>query len=190
MEHLNPAETALVLIDLQAGILRLPVVPHSPVEVVSRAARLAADFREARGTVALVRVAWAPDFADAPKQKVDVSHAYDIGADWADFAPELAQAESDIVITKRQWGAFHGTELDLQLRRRGIKTIVLAGIASNMGVESTARAAWELGYELVVLEDVAASFTVEMHDFAMKAILPMIGRVCGAGDVVLESSPR
>ena len=62
-------------------------------------------------------------------------------------------APTDLVITKRQWGAFHGTELDLQLRRRGIRCIVLGGIATNIGVESTARAALELGYELVIAED-------------------------------------
>ena len=57
-------------------------------------------------------------------------------ADWADFAPEIGSLRADIVITKRHWGAFYGTELDLQLRRRGVNTIVLAGVATNFGVES------------------------------------------------------
>ena len=55
---------------------------------------------------------------------------------WSELADGLAAA-GDIVITKRQWGAFHGTELDLQLRRRGIRGIVLGGIATNFGVEFT-----------------------------------------------------
>src|SRR5580704_9584410 len=67
----------------------------------------------------------------------------------ASWSMALAQP-GDILITKRQWGAFHGTELDLQLRRRGIQAIVLAGIATNIGVESTARQAWELGFSLII----------------------------------------
>ena len=84
----------------------------------------------------LVRVAWSPDYADAPPQRVDQPTQRPPGgpaAGWADLAEGLAQP-SDILITKRHWGAFHGTELDLQLRRRGTRTIVLGGIATNFGV--------------------------------------------------------
>ena len=85
--------------------------------------------------------------------------------------------EGDILITKRQWGAFTGTELDLQLRRRGIRTIVLGGVATNMGVESTARQACELNYEVVIAKEATTSLAADLHEFAMTRIFPMIARV-------------
>jgi nicotinamidase-related amidase len=91
-------------------------------------------------------------------------------------------------VTKHQWGAFYGTDLDVQLRRRGIKTIVLGGIASNIGVESTARQAWERNYELVIAEDITSGRSAEMHDFAVTKIFPMISRVAKVADLNLGSS--
>jgi nicotinamidase-related amidase len=89
----------------------------------------------------------------------------------------------DICITKRQWGAFYGTELDLQLRRRGILTIVLGGIATNIGVESTARQAWEHGYALVLVEDATSSLSLETHQFSFAHIFPRISKVMKAADI-------
>ena len=180
METLILQDAALVVVDLQAGILRVPLAPHSASTVLKNGVRLAQAFRGARRPVALTRVAWAADFADALQQPVDRPLPMPPGglpADWADLAKELEAGPSDIVITKRQWNAFHGTELDLQLRRRGVKTLVLAGIASNMGVESTARAAYELGYRLVLAEDAITSMSAELHAFAAQTIFPMIGQV-------------
>ena len=101
------------------------------------------------------------------------------GATWA----AASQKRAISAITKRQWGAFYGTELDLQLRRRGIRTIVLGGIATNFGVESTARQAWEHSYELVLVEDATASTSAELHDFAIRFILPRIARVTQTSDI-------
>ena len=102
-----------------------------------------------------------------------------------DLADGLAQP-GDLRITKRQWGAFHGTELDLQLRRRGIQTIVLGGIATNIGVESTARQGWENGYSLVFAEDAISGMSAEMHEFAVKNIFPRLGRVVPSGEIQLN----
>ena len=102
-----------------------------------------------------------------------VKHAVDMG--------ELK--DGDILVTKRQWGAFHGTELDLQLRRRGIRTIVLGGVATHMGVESTARGAWEHGYNLVILKDATASLVGEAHEASMKYVFPRISRLADSGDL-------
>jgi nicotinamidase-related amidase len=102
-----------------------------------------------------------------------------------DLADGLAQP-GDLRITKRQWGAFYGTELDLQLRRRGIKTIVLGGIATNIGVESTARQAWEHGYAMILVEDATSGMSAEMHEFAFKNIFPRISRVVKAGEIQLN----
>jgi nicotinamidase-related amidase len=188
MLELPAQSTALVVIDLQKGIVGRPMVPHSGPEVVKTCADLAQRFREAGAPVVWVRVAWAKDFGDAPKAPVDAPFQAPPGGfppDWLEMTEGLAE-DSDLHVIKRHWGAFHGTDLDLQLRRRGITTIVLAGIATNFGVESTARAAWELSYAVVTVEDAMASTSVELHDFSIAHILPRLSRVRKAAEIVLE----
>lgn len=91
----------------------------------------------------MVRVGWSADFAEALKQPVDAqAGAHTLPENWWTYPATLGKQESDIEVTKRQWGAFYGTDLELQLRRRGIDTIILCGISTNIGVESTARNAW------------------------------------------------
>src|SRR5262249_51459503 len=107
----------------------------------------------------------------------------------AEFVPEISALNSEVVITKRQWGAFHGTELDLQLRRRGIDTIVLVGIATNFGVESTAREAWQHGYSVIVAEDACTSMSADMHAFSVEKILPRISRVRSTEEVAAALAP-
>jgi len=185
MLTLPSSSTALVLIDLQKGILPFAGGPHSAQQVVDNAARLAVRFRQQGLPVILVRVGWSADFAEALKQPVDQpAPAGTLPADWWEFAPELAVAESDILITKRQWGAFYGTDLDLQLRRRGIDTIVLAGISTNIGVESTARSAWEQGYNQVIVEDACSAHNADQHNGSMNVIFPRIGRVRSTEEVL------
>jgi nicotinamidase-related amidase len=104
--------------------------------------------------------------------------------DWAEFATELTPIPSDIVITKRQWGAFYGTELDLQLRRRKIETLVLCGISTNLGVESTARFAYEYGYQQIFAEDAMAARSDEQHRAAVNFIFKRIGRVRSTSDIL------
>ncbi len=189
MPTLDPRTTALVLIDLQNGIVSMPVAPRTGQEVLETGKQLAERFRAAGAPVVLVRVAFAPDYADAPQQSVDVPPSLPPGglpAEWSILAEGLVQP-TDIVITKHQWGAFYGTELDLQLRRRGISTIVLGGIATNIGVESTLRQAWELGYNVVVVEDGCAGLSAEMHAFAVRNIFPRLSRVTNAASVILAA---
>jgi len=171
--------TALVVIDLQRGIVARNCTPHAAADVVANAARLAKRFREQGAPVVLVHVAFSADDGDRLKPAADepAPPRSAIGPDFAELVPELERASSDIVITKRQWGAFYGTELDLQLRRRGIRTIVLCGIATNFGVESTARDAWERGYELIFVEDAMSGLSPGAHEFAIKTIFPRIGRI-------------
>jgi nicotinamidase-related amidase len=90
----------------------------------------------------------------------------------------------DIVVTKRQWGAFYGTDLELHLRRRGIKTIVIGGISTNFGVESTARDAWERAFAMVFVEDAMAAMSAEAHTFAVTNIFPRLGLVRSTPDVL------
>ncbi|MFT8736394.1 MAG: hydrolase [Zymomonas mobilis] len=188
MLSLNPETTALVLIDLQNGIINLPLEPYDGQKALSVGKNLAEKFREAGAPVFLVRVTFSDGFPDVPSQNVDQPADYPEGGfspEWDQFADGLKQA-SDFVITKRQWGAFYSTELDLQLRRRGITTIVLSGIATNFGVESTARQAWEHGYDLVIAEDGCTSFSRPLHDMAVQQIFPRLSRVVQSEKIVLK----
>jgi nicotinamidase-related amidase len=110
-------------------------------------------------------------------------------ADWADFLEEIRPTERDIVITKRQWGAFYGTELDLQLRHRKIETIVLCGVSTNIGVETTARDAYQRGYNQVFAVDAMAANSKDEHEATLKHIFPRIGLLRNTDDILraLES---
>ena len=170
---------ALVVIDLQKGIVSQNTVPRTAAEVIGNAAALAGIFRTRSLPVFLVRVTPSPDRKDALRPIADlvIPPRWTTIPDWSELVPEMNRQESDFVITKRQWGAFHGTELDLQLRRRGITTIVLCGISTDIGVESTARVAYEYGYQLVFAEDAMASMSLTGHNHAIQEIFPRIGRV-------------
>ncbi len=192
MSPLDPRAAALVLIDLQNGILSMPLAPRGGAEVLAAGTGLARRFRSVGAPVVLVRVGWSADGADALRQPVDQPRPAPPGgfpAGWSDLADGLAEP-GDILVFKRQWGAFYGTELDLQLRRRGVATIVLGGVATNFGVESTARQAWELGYRLVILEDVAASVSAEMHAFSIEKIMPRIAMVSRSDALTFEPVER
>lgn len=174
---LSPASTALVLIDLQNGILGYPLQPHSPALVIDNANKLIPALREEGATILFVRVA-LNDMLHLPvDQPTRSANAPQPPPEASEFVAHLDRQPTDLVVTKRQWGAFYGTELDQQLRRRGIKTIVLGGIATNFGVESTARAAFDHGYQLVFAEDAMTSLSPEAHQFATQAIFPRMGRV-------------
>ena len=177
MDKLDLASTALVLIDLQKGILSTPTAPHSADTVVANSRKLADRFRAAKAPVVLVTVGWSPDGGDGMKQAVDQPNNRPGGfpADFAELVEGVGRQDSDILIRKRQWGAFYGTELDLQLRRRRIETVVLGGVATNLGVESTARSAWEHGYTVVFAEDATSSYDAYMHAFAFEKIFPRLG---------------
>lgn len=188
MTPLDPKTTALVLIDLQNGILSMPIAPRGGAEVLAAAKELARRFRAARAPVVLVRVGWSEDGRDALSQPVDQPRPSPPGGypeGWSDLAEGLAQS-GDIVILKRHWSALYGTELDLQLRRRGVSTIVLGGVATNFGVELTARQAWEHGYAVIVAEDVTASASAEMHQFSIERIMPRIARVSRSDALTFE----
>jgi nicotinamidase-related amidase len=173
----NPASTALVLVDLQNSIVGLPLAPYSPEEVAARGSQLAGALRSWGATIVFVRVAISEVLrlpADAPARDPNAPPPPPIASE---LLGTLDRRPEDLVITKRQWGAFYGTDLDQQLRRRAIRTLVLGGIATNLGVESTARAAFDRGYELVFAEDAMSSINAEAHRFATTAIFPRMGRV-------------
>lgn len=184
MLNLDAKKCALVVIDLQEGILPFAGGPHSASDVVSRAARLAEKCRAVGAPVFMVRVGWSTDFAEALKQPVDTpAGAQALPENWWTYPQALGKQESDIDVIKRQWGAFYGTDLELQLRRRGIDTIILCGISTNIGVESTARNAWELGFNLVIAEDACSAASTEQHQGSMTHIFPRIARVRSSDEI-------
>jgi nicotinamidase-related amidase len=184
---LEPKTTALVLIDLQKGIVGRPLAPHSGASVVEKSVALARRLKELGGTVVAVHVAFSNPDADRLKQPVDATMPVPPGgfpAEFSEFAPEIAALKADVIVTKRQWGAFYGTGLDMQLRRRGVKTIILCGIATNFGVESTARDAWEHNYSLIIPEDACTSMDEGMHRFSIEKILPRLSRIRSTQQII------
>jgi len=172
---LDLARTALVLIDLQNSNVKRELAPYSAEQTVGNCVLLAQEMRNRGAMVVYVRVLLnelpTPP-ADAP-MRPSGAPPYD-ASELADIAGVEA---TDLVVVKRQWGAFYGTDLDQQLRRRGIDTIILGGIATNFGVESTARAAFDRSYKLIFAEDAMSSMDGEAHQFVCKNIFPKMGRV-------------
>ncbi len=181
--ELKAKQTALVLIDLEHGIVGRDLAPHTGKDVVARCAELAKAFRAAGGTVAYVHVLLHDIVRPVADMPMVPPGAPPPPPEMSELVPEAGFAEGDLLITKRQWGAFHGTPLDLLLRRRGVTTIVLAGIATNIGVESTARAAIEHGYDVVFAEDATSTMYAELHAFAIEKLFPIIGRVRSVAEI-------
>jgi nicotinamidase-related amidase len=169
--------TALVVIDLQKGLSTFPTI-HPFTDVVSNTARLAEAFRRVDLPVVLVTVAFSADGGDQLRSRTETPHrAMPTAAEFAEVAPELGPKPGDILIRKRQWSAFYGTELDLQLRRRKVTGIVLAGVSTSIGVDTTARAAFERAYNVTFASDAITDVDPEAHGFVMKKIFPRLGEV-------------
>lgn len=181
--ELDAKTTALVLIDLEHGIVAMKPEPHSADEVVERSAKLAESFRKAGGTVVYVHVL-LHDIVRMPADQMMPVPSTPPPPELSDLVPEAGfQPGKDVLVAKRGWDAFYGTDLELQLFRRGIKTIVLGGIATNMGVESTARSAQARNYAVVFAEDAMSSRKTELHAFAVEKIFPVIGKVRSAKEI-------
>ncbi len=182
---LDPAATALVLIDLQRGVVARPAEPRTAADVVATCARLADALRPRGVLVVHVRVSFGPGHVLAPPNDVDQPTPLDkLPGGWDELVPDVRREAADVFVTKHQWGAFHGTDLEVNLRRRGRTTIVLGGIATNIGVESTARDAWERGFRLLLVEDAMATATAAAHEMSVRMIFPRLGHVCSAADVI------
>lgn len=191
MDRLDPRTTALVLIDLQGGILRFARGPYNGDQVLATAAGLARRFRAAGALVVLVRVGFSDGLPELLRQPTDepapIDDTLPLPEGWWDQPAQLEVAPTDIQITKRNWGAFHGTELDLQLRRRKIETIILTGIATNFGVEQTGREAWQHGYTVLFAEDAMSAVSEPMHRFAVDNIFPRLGRTRSTAAIVANA---
>ncbi|MEV6112746.1 hydrolase [Streptomyces sp. NPDC052109] len=178
--------TALVAIDLQNGIVGMPVQPHAASDVVARTAALAEAFRSRNLPVVLVRVSFAADGADAvPGRTERQPRGLAFPEGWDLVVDELSGHPGDIHVTKHNWSALHGTDLDVQLRRRGITQIVLTGIATSIGVESTARDAYAHGYHVTLATDAMSDADAGAHANSVERIFPRLGE-SGTTAEVLE----
>lgn len=164
---LDPARTALVLVDLMDRMVALPLEPRKGAEVLAAAEELAGRFRAAGAPVVLLRVE-RPGVAEQPP-----------GSGLVEGLPR----DGDMKVVKRTLGGFHATDLDDRLRRRGVTTLVFGGIATNLGVESTARAAGDLGYDLVFVEDAMAALTEPEHEASVRLDFPRLGSVVSTRQV-------
>jgi nicotinamidase-related amidase len=171
------SRTALVLIDVQEGVAAR-FGRDALAAPVGNCSRLAAGFRARKLPVMLVRVALSPDAAERPMNRVSAGFgAARPTVDFTALMPELDQQPADLVVTKRRMSAFHGTDLDLQLRSRGITGIVLGGIATSFGVEAAGRAAYDHGYNVTFAADAMTDFSPVAHEHSLQVTFPYFGEI-------------
>ena len=181
--RIDPAKTALVLIDLQNAILSRESAPHTTGQVVENSRKLAEAFREKGALIVYVRV----DVNDLLKLPVDEPFRMGDGpfpASLSEITPSAGFQPGDVLITKRHWGAFGGTDLDKQLQSRGVTTVVLTGVSTNVGVESTLRQGTGLGFAFVTVEDACSSHDAEQHRFAFGNTFPRLSHVRSTSEVL------
>lgn len=187
MLRLEKNKTALIIIDLQKGILTPDLVPFGWEHIVRRAAALGHAFAEAGSPIIPTTTDFAPGYLDAPKGLADSPWALPeegLPENFAELMPEIVALPAALRLTKRQMSAFFGTELDLQLRRRGCDTLVICGVATNLGVEATVRAAFDLNYSVVIASDACSSVAPGLHEFATEKILPRIARIRQTSEII------
>lgn len=187
MTHL-PIErdtTALLLIDLQVGITGgMTTEPHSTDTIVGNARRLVDACRAASMPVIFVRVNYGQDNA----LQVRVPHEWNVDfappAGWDEIDPRLGATDDDIVVIKHATSAFYETDLDLQLRQRGIRNLILSGITTHTGVESTSRSAYDRAYTQVFAHDAMGAVNTAQHEHSLTQIFPLMGHTASTDDIV------
>jgi len=175
--------SALIVVDLQSGIAGSPLV-HPVAEVVTRACSLVAAFRRHRLPIVLVNVdGVAPGRTERPR------HAAVLPDGWTKLLPELGRQPDDIVVTKRTWGAFASTDLERQLRSRGVTQVVIAGVATGTGVESTARQAYEAGFNVTLALDAMTDARPDAHHHSIANVFPRLGET-GSTQAIIDLLER
>jgi|ERR1700677_2832852 nicotinamidase-related amidase len=171
-------QTALILIDLQKGIVSLPTA-HPTAEVVKHARTLADAFRRQNLPVVLVNVS-----GGAPGRAEQTRSTQGFPAGWTDLVPELNQQSTDHTVTKQTWGAFSNTGLNEHLKKLGVTQVVIAGVATSIGVESTARQAHEYGYHVTLAIDAMTDMNADAHENSTTRIFPRLGETGTTQEVV------
>jgi nicotinamidase-related amidase len=171
--------TALIVIDLQKGIVNGTFI--RPIgEIVERTRQLIDAFRAKRLPVVLVNVAGrAPGRTEqGPRSSISFADG------WTDFLPELDRQASDIVVTKRSWGAFATTDLERQLKARGVTQVVVTGVATSAGVEATARHAYEQGFNVSLALDAMTDGREEAHEYCVRNVFPRVGETGSTKEII------
>ena len=177
LAKLDP-RTALVLVDLQKGVVSNPGV-HLMSCIVKNAAALADAFRRRSLPVVLVHaVGTAPG-----RTEQALSHGQR-PADWTELVPELNWQPTDHVVAKRTWGAFTNTGLDLPLRGAGVTQVVIAGLVTSIGVESTARQAYDLGFNVTLAVDAMTDRNADAHHNSVERIFPKLGETGTVWEII------
>jgi nicotinamidase-related amidase len=173
------AVTALIVIDLQKGVVSFPTA-HPAAEVIDRSAQLADAFRRHGLPVVLVTVAGSA----SGRTERSRGGAVERPADWVDLVPELNQQPDDHTVTKFTWGAFTNTGLDEHLKSLGVTQVVLTGIATSAGVESTARHAHENGYHVTLALDAMTDMSMEAHEYSTTHVFPKLGEAGTTAEIL------
>ena len=172
--RLDPQTTALIVVDLQQSNSALPFVPIPFGDVAQRSAELAKSFRQAGALVVYTHVI-EEEVLSLPTDKPIPAGKPSPGGD--ELVAAAGFVLGDVLVTKRQWGAFYGSDLDQELRRRRIRTLVLTGLAAEAGIESTARSAYDQGYELVFASDAISGASQRSNLLFVGELFPRMGRV-------------
>lgn len=170
--------TALLVIDLQKGIVSLPTA-HPVAEIIKHARALADAFRRHGLPVVLVNVT-----RGAPGRTEQAPRLGEFPAGWADLVPEMNQQPKDHMVTKRTWGAFTNTGLESHLRTLGVTQVVIAGVATSAGVESTARHAHEHGFNVTLAVDAMTDMNIDAHVNSLTRIFPRLGETGTSREIV------
>ncbi len=181
------SNTALLVIDLQKGIMALPGLAERLTEVIHRARALAEAFRRQGLPVVLVNVAGGP-----PGRTEQPRPLRPLTADWTELCPELDAQPQDHLVTKTTPGAFTKTGLEDYLRARAVTQVVIAGVATSNGVEVTARQAYELGFNVTLATDAMADPRDDAHAWSLSRVFPRLGETGSTHDILtrLDRSPR
>ena len=179
--------TALLVVDMQEGVVGLPTV-HPAADVVGRTASLAAAFRPRKLPVVLINVAGgAPGRNEMPRSTSAPK------PNWTDLVPQLQVSDDDHLVTKKRWNAFYGTSLHEYLQSADVTQVVIAGIATSIGVESTARSAYDHGYHVTLAVDAMTDTDARAHDNSVGRVFPKLGETGTAAELLAlldQTHPR
>jgi nicotinamidase-related amidase len=171
-------KTALIVVDLQKGLLNSPFI-HSITDVIERSCALLGAFRHHGLPVVLVNVAGgAPGRTEQPRRHATFPEGF------ADLLPELNKQPGDIVVTKHTWGAFASTDLEGQLKAKNVTQVVLVGVATGTGVESTARQAYEAGFNVTLAVDAMTDSRPESHAYSLSHVFPRLGETGTTEEII------
>jgi len=171
-------QTALIVVDLQKGIVSRPTA-HPVNEVIGHARALADAFRRRGLPVVLVNVV-----GGAPGRTEQARNLGNLPPDWTELVPELNRQPEDHTVTKRTWGAFTNTDLERYLKAQGVTQVVIVGVATSVGVESTARQAYELGFNVTLAVDAMTDMNPDTHANSIARIFPKLGETGTTEEIV------